>query len=255
MNPGAQWVGVCFIVVLTAQAPTPVASADAGPPTKVPGAVEAVSASLDVEKELLAGDLESWKSLGERRGELVERTRSFYEGIDEKLQREGSSGAEGIKEVEAGIDELRRERETLTALEREVLERIRERRRRIALIEQQLTRLAARVDEAAGPMSGTWDVSILPVVQRGRFFLTQTGTLLSGTYELDGGFSGSLQGTLVNRKVVLERIDSRLGRWGRYEGFLSQDGTRIRGSWFSLELAGQSGGEGQWNATRSDSSP
>jgi len=248
-------VGVGLAVLGAALAASPVFANDAGPPAKAPGAVEAVSASLEVEKELLAEDLDAWKALGERRAELAERARGFYEGADEALRREGASGAEGLREIEAGIDEIDRERQALASAERAVLERVRERKRRIALLDRQLTRMAARADEAAGPLSGTWEVSILPVVQRGKFFLTQTGTLVSGTYELDGGFSGSLQGTLVNRKVVLERIDSRLGRWGRYEGFVSQDGSRIRGSWFSLELAGQSGGEGQWNASRSDGSP
>jgi hypothetical protein len=80
--------------------------------------------------------------------------------------------------------------------------------------------------------------------------LRQEGTLVSGTYELDGGFSGSLQGTLVNRKVLLHRIDSRLGKSMELEGYLSADGRSIRGSWLNYELAGREGARGQWLAQR-----
>jgi hypothetical protein len=54
----------------------------------------------------------------------------------------------------------------------------------------------------------------------------------------------------VNRKVHLERIDSKLGRSGEFEGYLSPDGSRIRGTWRSYELAAQDAASGQWSATR-----
>ena len=94
---------------------------------------------------------------------------------------------------------------------------------------------------------------LLPKEQHGTFNLIQTGTLVSGTYSLAGGWSGSLQGTLVNRKVYLVRIDSKLGRSMEFEGGLSPDGDRIQGVWLNYDLGGQAGAEGQWKATRSES--
>ena len=91
---------------------------------------------------------------------------------------------------------------------------------------------------------------VMPLNQRGTFSLRQGGTLVSGTYRLGGGWTGSLQGTLVNRKVYLVRIDSKLGKSMELEGFLSSDGKTIRGSWLSYELAGSEGSTGQWSATR-----
>jgi hypothetical protein len=76
------------------------------------------------------------------------------------------------------------------------------------------------------------------------------GTLVSGTYELDGGWSGSLQGTLVDRKVFLVRIDSKLGRMMELEGFLAAEGDRVRGTWLNYELAGGEGSTGHWSATK-----
>jgi len=96
---------------------------------------------------------------------------------------------------------------------------------------------------------------MLPAGQHGVFDLEQNGTIVSGTYELDGGFTGSLTGTLVERKVHLVRIDSRLGRSMELEGYLSIDGKQIRGSWLSYDLAGDTEPSGQWTAERRAASP
>ena len=78
------------------------------------------------------------------------------------------------------------------------------------------------------------------------------GAVINGTYELEGGWTGSLQGTLVNRKIFLVRIDSKLGKSMELEGYLSSDGERSRGSWLNYELAGSEGATGQWTAERQD---
>jgi hypothetical protein len=134
--------------------------------------------------------------------------------------------------------------------ERVLVDRIRDRLRRVALLEQQLLELQDREGQAAGALSGVWDLVLLPINQRGSCVLRQVGTLVNGTYRFDGGFTGSLQGTLVNRKVFLVRIDSKLGRSMELEGHLATDGTRITGSWLNYELAGGDGATGQWTAVR-----
>jgi hypothetical protein len=93
----------------------------------------------------------------------------------------------------------------------------------------------------------------MPVQQHGSFTFSQTGTLISGTYILDGGWTGSLQGTLINRKVYLERIDSKKGRMMELEGYLAADGVAIRGTWLSYEVIGGDGARGQWSAEKQDS--
>ena len=85
---------------------------------------------------------------------------------------------------------------------------------------------------------------MLPRELRGAFSLVQDGTLVTGTYRLEGGWTGSLQGTLVNRKVFLVRIDSRLGRSMEFEGRLSEDGSTVQGTWLNYDLAGADGAEG-----------
>jgi hypothetical protein len=129
-----------------------------------------------------------------------------------------------------------------------LIDGIRQRRRATALIEEELASLQGRQQRRPGGMlDGMWDVQLLPSGQEGSFMLSLSGTVISGTYQLDGGWTGSLQGTLVNRKVYMVRIDSKKGRMMELEGYVASDGTRITGTWLSYELAGASG---QWSAEK-----
>jgi hypothetical protein len=224
-------------------------------PVAMPEALAAVAAGLEVERTLLKDDLEGWNGLAARREEVRLRLDAAHESLDAAMRPEAPGSSSELEALVGRVEAEARALAEVVAAERVVLDRVRERRRRIGLLEEKVAALQARAGEAVGPMTATWDISLLPGAQRGRLFLTQKGALVTGTYVLDGGYSGSVQGTLVNRKLVLERIDSRLGRWGKLEGFLSPDGTRLRGTWSRLELAGGEGGEGQWSAVRSGSQP
>lgn len=224
-------------------------------PATVPGAVEAVAAGLEIERALLKDDLDAWTDLAARRDEVRARLDAAHEGLDAAVRAEPPAATADVEALASRVDAETRSLAEIVAAEHLVLDRIRERRRKIGLFEEKLAALQARAGEAAGPMTATWEISILPAAQRGRMFLTQNGAIVSGTYVLDGGFTGSVQGTLVNRKLVLERIDSKLGRWGTLEGSLAPDGTRVRGTWSRMELAGGEGGEGQWTAVRAAGQP
>ncbi|HET6372559.1 MAG TPA: hypothetical protein VFG76_04590, partial [Candidatus Polarisedimenticolia bacterium] len=67
---------------------------------------------------------------------------------------------------------------------------------------------------------------------------------------LDGPFQGSLDGTLVDRKILLHRIDSRLGRSMDFSGFLSPDGQAIKGTWENYDLSNGQTRNGSWSARR-----
>lgn len=219
-------------------------------PSKPPGAVEAVAAAIAVEKELLREDLERLKRAAAGRDSALERAREALLAIDALTSHPETLTPEPIERARAAVVTAETERGRAIEAQLDLLERLLERERRISLLEARLAELTERAGEAAGPLSASWDVVLMPSGQRGRFALSQSGTLVTGTYSLDGGWSGSLQGTLVNRKVYLERIDARVGRWGSLEGYLASDGRTIRGTWSRLELAGQDGAEGQWIATR-----
>jgi hypothetical protein len=233
----------------------PILPSSAAGRTSAPGAAEAVSAILDVERTLLKEDLGRYEKIAADRAQSAAHLAELYAALDAAVRREDDGAPAAIEDLRARLEEAERDRADFLTSERGLVERIRERMHRMDLLEGQLATLQARATEAAGPLAGSWDVVLLPANQRGTFVLAQTGTLVGGTYALDGGWTGSLQGTLVNRKVFLERIDSKLGRAGEFEGFLSPDGTQIRGTWIRYDLSGEGTASGQWSAVRRRDAP
>jgi hypothetical protein len=233
-----------------------VASVDAqGGTADENGALVALSSGLEIEQTLLNEDLERHTALSVRRAQLNDRLAELYRSLDSALRAERSEISGRGASLLGDIDRVEAQRKEHLIGERTLVERIHERKRRIVLIEAQIALLATHRAELAGALTGTWDVVLLPSDQRGVLQLRQNGTLISGTYRLAGGWTGSLQGTLIERKVYLVRIDSKLGRSMELEGVLSSDGDLIRGSWLNYELAGSAGGNGDWSARRRIESP
>jgi len=214
-------------------------------------AVAAIAATLELERTLLEEDARRYETLARQRADNTLQANQAYAALDAAVARREGITAEQIENL---LDQSARadgQRALHIAALSAVTERISDRLRRIAILTTELERLQDRVEPTrSGALTGAWDLVFLPSGQRGTAMLQQTGTLVSGTYELAGGWTGSLQGTLVNRKVYLVRIDSKLGKSMELEGFLSSDGTRIRGSWLNYELAGQEGSTGHWSAQR-----
>ena len=244
----AAWIGAFAVGVAPAQEEDLVAASGVD-------AIVAVTASLEIELTLLDEDTQRYDQLSGRRARAMARLDELYRSLDQAIRAGDGSGANDVTRLMDQIELAEEERVGLLIAERVLVDRISERRRKIVLFEERLQVLRHQAQQSGGVLSGVWDVSLLPGGQRGQFRIRQSGTLLSGTYTLDGGWTGSLQGTLVNRKVYLVRIDSRLGKMMELEGNLSSDREAIRGTWLNYELAGQQGGTGQWAASRRKSAP
>ena len=226
----------------------PVSATDVPPPPSPTAA--ALLGEVQVERALLDEDLGRYRALGRTRAPGLSRLTELYAALDRTVASTEPGARERAEALLEQLQAAEAEGEYLRATERDLAERILLRIRRIALLEQQIAAIDTGAEPETGALTGVWDVVLLPFSQRGSFSLRQSGALASGTYELDGGFRGSLQGTLVNRKVFLVRVDSKLGRSMELEGYLSTDGRTIRGNWLNYELAGAQGGTGQWSATR-----
>ena len=101
-------------------------------------------------------------------------------------------------------------------------------------------------------LNGRWAVVIQPGEQRGAFRLSLQGAIVSGEYVLEGGYNGSLRGTLVNDRLKLERVDSKLGFNAVFYGRLSNDGREIAGTWEATTFGTGEGGSGSWKAVREE---
>jgi len=156
-----------------------------------------------------------------------------------------------------GVDELTRREETVSVAEQEVrgllerrrllADRIVERRRTIAALEADLSG-----KRTADSLTGRWAVIQEPGEQKGVFRMSLEGTIVSGEYTLEGGYSGSLRGTLVNDRLRLERVDSKLGFSSIYYGRIAREGAAISGTWEATTYGTGGPGSGRWRAVRED---
>jgi hypothetical protein len=78
------------------------------------------------------------------------------------------------------------------------------------------------------------------------------GAIVSGEYTLEGGYSGSLRGTLVSDRLRLERVDSRLGFSAIFYGRVARDGSSIAGTWEATTFGNGTPGAGIWKAVREE---
>lgn len=181
-------------------------------------------------------------------------------GARDAGEGDGEPGGEARKDpaaLEAEMETLEAEimaAERLEASLREDGRRLRTemkvRRERLGLLAQRIDALEASIPSQREAVTGVWDLTMLPGGERGVFALFQSGTIVKGQYVLDGPFNGSLDGTLIDRKIMLHRIDSRLGRSMDFSGFLSADGEMIRGSWENYDLSDGQARTGSWSARR-----
>lgn len=249
-------LGCMAVLGVVALAPPVTAQDDSGDPPRQDPAVRTATALLEVERTLLDEALEQYRSLVRQRPDLLARLSQLHESLDLEIAKGADAVPDRLDSLFSILAQAGADLDVCLKQEREAVARIREHVRRIALLDRQLSQLEGpREPEEAGLLTGTWDIVLLPLDQKGSCVLRQTGAVLSGTYRLQGGYSGSLQGTLVNRKVYLVRIDSRLGKIMELEGFLAADGKVIRGTWLNYELAGAEGSTGHWAATRRPASP
>jgi hypothetical protein len=172
------------------------------------------------------------------------------------------AGASAMVEAERrgdGLDSLRAREDQLQQLEAQLLMRLFEvqRARRDVLTHLAVIEAAGGVASSAeaegGLLTGRWQLNVQPDLE-GTAYLVQQGTLISGTYELSGGWSGSLRGTLVANKVRLERIDSQLGFAAIFYGELNTSGEAlvIQGRWEATQLATGMPSAGGWRAVQLD---
>ncbi len=124
-------------------------------------------------------------------------------------------------------------------------------RDRLGTLQVELARLEGEGETEEDPLSGRWTVVMEPGGQKGEMALELNGTLLQGTYFLDGGWFGSLRGTFVAGKVRLERVDSQLGFMAVYYGELKRGRpSRLEGTWEGTHLSAGIPSGGTWVAER-----
>lgn len=189
-------------------------------------------------------------------GEMREELRAIWTRLEQQtggllLAEQQGETLESLRLRDADLRAT--ETELLAAVARAQAQRtsMLENRTMIAAIDTQVQRLASGAGGVGAPLTGSWRFVVEPG-QEGVAYLEQQGTLVTGTYTLSGGFSGSFRGTLVAGKVRLERIDSQYGFAAIFYGRLvgRGDNARLQGTWEATQLASGLPSMGSWTATR-----
>ena len=228
-------------------------------PEETRGAIHSLRVQVEIEEQLLAADATRYRELANQRRRVAQLLDSLYARLDEYLSalEEEDLLPEEVAPLQARVEEQDRNIQTAEGRYdqlREELRRLRrqihDHRRRLTLLRSKGENLRSDLPGLSEVVTGEWAVLILPMELRGAYTLKQSGTLVSGQYTLDGGWTGSLTGTLVDGRLFLQRIDSKLGKDVTYTGELSPDGTSIKGTWDSMDLSGGKPAFGTWLATR-----
>lgn len=193
------------------------------------------------------------QALADQRSKLVEAWQLVDRGTADLLraQRQGES-----------LDSLKLRDDDLRQAESDLMMQLAEAQRlrravldgaaAVAAIEGEIQRLGVDAERRGDPLTGTWHLVIGPTGHEGTMYLELRGTLVEGTYELNGRWSGSMRGTFVSGKVRLERIDSQIGFAAIYNGKLVADGgePRLQGTWEATQLSSGLPSAGTWVADK-----
>ena len=232
-------MGRLFAAVVVAAFMVPVA-------IEAADATDAARAELVRERRRLAADATRLADISRRLDAALSQLASASRAVSDAVGRT-DTGADETARREELVADVEQDVRSLLDKRRLLVDRIVDRKRSIAMLESEV---ATR--KAADAVSGRWTVTIEPGEQRGMFRFALDGTIVSGEYTLEGGYSGSLRGTLINDRLRVERVDSKLGFTAVYIGRVARDGSTIGGTWEATTFGTGGPGSGRWSAVREE---
>ena len=237
----ATWLLTCLAIILLAVALAPAQ-------TPSPAVSAQIETDLRLERKLLALDLAAYREARTVETRTTEQLAQVTGRLDQALA--GGSVALGTLEALHLEHSSARAASQIAAdrLEWQLL-RLEDRLRRIGFLEGE----AGRPVTPSDPISGTWKVRVFPQNQTGTWNLTLNGTLVSGTYKMDGGAAGSFRGTYSDNRLRLERVDATRGFDSVFLGSVDPANGNLGGPWTAQDLASGQPAQGTWSAIRSGS--
>lgn len=207
-----------------------------------PADAQGLDVLRQIEDRLLEKRLESYEEAFDREEQAKQALAESTEKLDVAL---------GNRTVD--VEQLRRMEAELSLANETVLLRAKETAQIRNEVYKHMERLAEIESELSGSglLSGRWSIRFgESEEERGTVVFRADGTRIEGTYLLTSGRRGSLNGSFLDGRVELERIDSETGLDLKLLGQLSADEKVLRGSWQTFELASGSRTQGGWVAQR-----
>lgn len=215
--------------------------------------LEVFRTQLDIEKRVLAIDLGQLERVQEQLSDATDRLIRLGDDLL-RAEKEGEdSGALAARSMDLSRSEA--EVGELISLAQQLRVTIQSRRNHLEQVQAEVKRLEEAAQVTPDEISGRWLVTIEPGTQKGNFDLKLDGTLVSGTYQLSGGWKGSLRGTYIDGNLRLERIDTQLGFVATYTARMAwRDGAKqLEGGWEATNLAAGMPTTGSWVARKDTS--
>jgi hypothetical protein len=203
-----------------------------------------VEADIQLERRLLSLDLAGY---GETRAR-EEAARARLAEVLKRLDQALGGDALSLGTLETLYDQASVARQALQVAAERVnrqVERVEERMRRIAFLSGE-----GKTRTARNSLSGRWRVSVDPGGRGGTFDLRLNGTVVSGTYRMEGGGEGSLRGTYTQGVLKMDRIDAQGGIDTTFLGNVDEAAGQITGVWHGRELARGEPVYAGWSAVR-----
>jgi len=191
-----------------------------------------------------------YRRSAQRRRDALESLAQASRDLDQAAVRPRTLTVEQLEQLIGALEQARQRFESENRAVGRHLEDLRRLVGERDALSVRIADLRSRLPQQQDQLTGVWEVTWMPAGVVGTFYLDQSGTLVSGQYDLGTHGSGSLQGTFVSGKLFLQRIDSRRGRDAEIEGVLSADGRQIRGTWMAYEMSQGGTPHGQWVARR-----
>ncbi|MCZ6832946.1 MAG: hypothetical protein O7F11_04300 [Acidobacteria bacterium] len=220
-------------------------------PDAMLGALISIEVDREIEADALVAELRRFTAWRTRRDVALDHLAALYVDMD-LLFNTGDSGERDLEseDLEERISDAEGRVKILGDQGRALRLRIEASRQRLAALSQRANQLVGMLPADTDSLTGVWDVRFIPTRENGVFTIFQNGTLITGEYVLDGGWHGSLQGTVVGGKIFLERIDAVKGRFADLTGRIDSAGLGIRGTWNERDLTANRATEGSWVASK-----
>ena len=154
--------------------------------------LEVFRAQAEVEKRLLAADLTT-----------LERVQEQLRAASDRLLRLGDDLLRAQKDGEdlgsftarsADLRHAESEVESLVGSAQQLRSTIGARRAYLEQVQSEIRRMDEAIQANPDELSGRWSVTVEPGALRGTFDLRLDGSLVTGVYQLSGGWRGSLRG-------------------------------------------------------------
>ena len=200
--------------------------------------LDVLLAAVDMERRRVSEDLEEFDRVSGQASRAESDLNASLNQIA-RLAREGILDRTLLEQTEQAAADARARVLVGQDRRRAISERLAEHVRRLVTFRDEIARRRDSLRSSpADPLTGRWEVFINPGGRRGVYRLSLDGTILSGDYVLDGGFRGSLRGTFVGDRVMLERVDSERGLDAKFFGRLTTSPSRrIAGTWEGTQIA------------------